>query len=436
MDNASTRQLDKERRNDAYDHLAMAITRETLYAEVWAEPMTTVATRYDVSSNYLARICERLKVPRPPRGYWQQRAVGREEPIPELPEPEPGDDLTWNRDGEPYWRHPPAPIFSPITKRGTRRPERPKTHPILVAVRDDFEDSKEHRFLDDGYLRPKKHDLPDILTSKEALPRALRVANDLFLTLEDQGHWVRMAPQGVVYQTKEFDHRVPVGRSNGFQSRAWQAAPKTLVFVGGVAIGLSLFEIAEEVEVVWSDGRYVRAPKTRAAERRRLEPSRTHRQNLPSGKFGLLAYSPYGVTWSRYWHETERNTFSELHDGITGELERAAPEIVRLTEQARREHEERQRKWETERRENERKEAERRRLEAEERRRKDMQSTIERWRNARDIRAYVADVKRLVAEEGLSIVEGGDVDNELRWALALLPETPSGGSGKSVLRAS
>jgi hypothetical protein len=29
----------------------MSTTREQLYAEVWAEPMTTVAARYEVSSN-------------------------------------------------------------------------------------------------------------------------------------------------------------------------------------------------------------------------------------------------------------------------------------------------------------------------------------------------------------------------------------------------
>jgi hypothetical protein len=47
----------------------MAVSRETLFEEVWKEPMTTVAKRYDVSSNFLARICERLNVPRPARGY-------------------------------------------------------------------------------------------------------------------------------------------------------------------------------------------------------------------------------------------------------------------------------------------------------------------------------------------------------------------------------
>jgi hypothetical protein len=40
----------------------MSVTREMLFAEVWAEPRTMVAKRYGVSSNYLAHVCERLNV--------------------------------------------------------------------------------------------------------------------------------------------------------------------------------------------------------------------------------------------------------------------------------------------------------------------------------------------------------------------------------------
>src|SRR5580658_3804871 len=78
----------------------MGVSRERLYEEVWAEPMTTVAKRYDVSSNFLARVCERLNVPRPSRGHWAQAKVGRVGKRPPLPEPRPGDNVEWVRDGE------------------------------------------------------------------------------------------------------------------------------------------------------------------------------------------------------------------------------------------------------------------------------------------------------------------------------------------------
>ena len=38
--------------------------------------MTRLANRLEVSSNYLARVCEALNVPHPPRGYWARRAAG------------------------------------------------------------------------------------------------------------------------------------------------------------------------------------------------------------------------------------------------------------------------------------------------------------------------------------------------------------------------
>ncbi len=50
----------------------MTVNREKLYEQVWAEPMTTVARQYQVSSNYLARICHRVGVPVPPRGYGRR----------------------------------------------------------------------------------------------------------------------------------------------------------------------------------------------------------------------------------------------------------------------------------------------------------------------------------------------------------------------------
>lgn len=63
----------------------MFVTREDLYRQVWAEPMIAVGARYDVSSSFLARVCRRLSVPQPPRGYWAQIKVGKSLPRPALP---------------------------------------------------------------------------------------------------------------------------------------------------------------------------------------------------------------------------------------------------------------------------------------------------------------------------------------------------------------
>jgi hypothetical protein len=63
----------------------MTVTREALYEEVWADPMIVVATRYEVSANFLARVCHTPNVPHPPRGYWAKLKVGAAPPKPGLP---------------------------------------------------------------------------------------------------------------------------------------------------------------------------------------------------------------------------------------------------------------------------------------------------------------------------------------------------------------
>jgi hypothetical protein len=61
---------------------------------------------------------------------------------------------------------------------------------------------------------------------------------------------------------------------------------------------------------------------------------------------------------------------------------------------------------------------ERQRVEREVQLKKDIAETISKWRMARDVRAYVAEVRALVKDGGLEITGGGSADEELRWALA------------------
>src|SRR5688500_10645031 len=65
--------------------MAVHLTREQLYDELWNEPATKVAARYGISGTALAKICRELDVPVPPRGYWALEAVGRAPAKPPLP---------------------------------------------------------------------------------------------------------------------------------------------------------------------------------------------------------------------------------------------------------------------------------------------------------------------------------------------------------------
>ena len=66
------------------DDESVVLTREQLYDEVWSEPTTTLARKYGLSDVGLAKICRKLDVPVPWRGYWRQKEVGQKVKRPAL----------------------------------------------------------------------------------------------------------------------------------------------------------------------------------------------------------------------------------------------------------------------------------------------------------------------------------------------------------------
>lgn len=56
---------------------ARRVTREELYAAVWQKPMSRLADDFGITGNGLAKICDRLDVPYPPRGYWAKKEAGK-----------------------------------------------------------------------------------------------------------------------------------------------------------------------------------------------------------------------------------------------------------------------------------------------------------------------------------------------------------------------
>src|SRR5688500_5575960 len=142
----------------------MAVTRESLYQQVWSEPATIVSARHGVSANYLARVCQHLNIPRPPRGYWAKLQAGQSpDPIP-LPPAPPGDVLSWEN-GQSAPRSTRGETGTTLIGK-VSRPERSTRHQLVTAVREYFEAG---RLSDVGYLRPLKRNLVDIFVSKPAL---------------------------------------------------------------------------------------------------------------------------------------------------------------------------------------------------------------------------------------------------------------------------
>ena len=69
-------------------------TRETLYEEVWNEPVSTVAKKYGVSDVAIHKLCKSMDIPVPPRGYWAKLRAGQKVEKTPLPETDKRTSVT------------------------------------------------------------------------------------------------------------------------------------------------------------------------------------------------------------------------------------------------------------------------------------------------------------------------------------------------------
>lgn len=410
------------------------LTREQLYELVWQEPMLRIGERLGVSSSYMARVCTELRVPRPAPGYWAQVEFGKKPARLSLPDARPGDVTKWSpgsslgtneraavrqakaAEREPGSEHPAAAV--PATNRRPRKATTAaKCHPVLVGIKPFFEKTRDS---ENGILRPFKRLMADVMASKADLDAAIAAADGVFQELTRRGHRVVIAPLGKQLRRAEVDLR-EVPRKGHYQHAAWSPERPTVVYVGDLAIGLTLFEMTEATEMQYvGNSTYVPVSSLSQMQRRRYEQSRywTTTQDQASGRFCLQAYCPsWMVNWVKRWPETQKGQFASMVPDIVQELEAAAPQLKAQLKAARLKAEEQHRQWEEE--DRLRREAQVRALQEKRRQeaRVDLLAAIAGWNEARGIAAYFVEAEReaeqLEAEERERLLERISLAREL-----------------------
>ena len=76
---------EKDRRREELAMLLRRYDRTAVYEQVWSRPAQQVAKSYGVSVPKFRKVCRRLKVPVPPRGYWARIQNGYGMRTPSLP---------------------------------------------------------------------------------------------------------------------------------------------------------------------------------------------------------------------------------------------------------------------------------------------------------------------------------------------------------------
>lgn len=414
------------------------VSREQLYEAIWSEPAMHLAAKYGVSGSFLARVCDRLRVPRPRPGYWNKLAVGKAPPKPPLPEAEPGDELQWCPADRPLApprapRTPsplkavapdPTPDCNPnadaalstgqeAKKSSPPVPRKrvPATHPLIQGVVGLIPEGKTTR---EGYYRPRKRLLPDLITSPKQLDTIVRLANKLYRLLEARGHRVRMANNSDHFHRLDPDPFPPT-KQRWYHDSLWRPERPTVVYIDSVAIGLSLFELCEYVEMQYVGGEYVPVSQVSRSTKSLLrDRTWTTQQLVPSSKFCLQAYSPYaGTSWSKQWRGKSSALSAELED-IVATLETHPSTIRHLIEEARLAAEKRAREWEEEKQRYVLEEQAKRRAKALEASHTELLAIIEEWNERKRIAAFFEEAMTQAAQ----VSEDAKDDIEQRLAAA------------------
>ena len=400
--------------------MPIRISREDLYREIWAEPATKLARRYDVSSSYLARVCEALNVPHPPRGYWARRTVGVKIPIPPLPPAGPGDPLSWEKGVAVLERLPtlePQPSVTSKTKIGQRR--RLSQHPLVTAWRSHLEDASP---TESGYLLPRKKNVLDAFVTTTMVRAAADALNSVLLELESRGAPVRLSA--------DYSHRrpavdvtqAPIRDQYSRRPNDWLPGRPTLVYVAGAVIGLTLFELTEHVRVRRKGAdRYVRISDLPAL--RRYAPQSPDEADLtrdmPTGRFVLRAYSPiYDTNWQHEWTERQAGEFAGMAKEIADVLVSAATVLVKQVQDAEHRARERRAQLEEESRRHRAREAAEALARARHKAKEDLRSIVGAWNDAFALEAFFAELSRRA--ETLEGHERANLETRIRDARQLM----------------
>jgi len=351
--------------------------RDSLYEEVWATPMAKLAKKYGISDVGLAKVCRKLAIPVPGRGYWAKKEVGQtvqKLPLPALkepvrlykptPKPEPPKIEEYTTPDE---RAQVAKVIERdaqlILKRGSM------SHPLIVQARDILgrsnRDGHDLLWTDEPCL--------DISVSKAALPRALRLAAGLITALEEEG----------------FKIAVKKGHKE-----------KTTATLHNQAIGFTIVERIDHIPLA--------SPPKGGVLQRVLTYAGTPHEQKPSGRLGLQIWQPWNASPKRW------------NDGKTRTLEDLLPEIVAAFLRIALAGKVADEKREAEKAEAERLEEERARkaalIKQEEARVRALHRAAANWERACRIRDLVAAASDGARREGVSVEPGTPFGDWLIWA--------------------
>ncbi len=341
------------------------LIRAELYEKVWTTPMRTLGGELGLSDVGLAKICRKHDIPIPPVGYWRQKETGHELTRPPL---HPAKNATETLDI--FVRERLKPEFATLAAETAPKITIPAELSHALALR--TEKLLAHGKANDKKLMvPKKGATPHLFVSREQLPRALRILNALFLTIEERG-----------------------------QSVSWpKGESAVLTFgVGGETIKFCLLEVINHVPHVLTSAEQKHTWTAPKWDYQMTGKLKLRVDNLPYG------VGPIRSIWSDGKRQQLENCIGDFVVGLNV--------VAAAIKKNRQEIEERDRQWEEERKQEE---EERQVVEEEKRKAEFVSQLVQNWEEATRLRRFAKSMQESAGQLDLSDREKSDVQQVIDW---------------------
>jgi hypothetical protein len=255
--------------------------REELYERVWAAPISQIAKEENISDRGLAKICKKLDVPRPPRGYWAKAAAGKKPRKKRLPKTKSRTPMVHRRwvdevhDKEMSGAAVELPCANESLEEVVVPDELTEPHPLLAKSLKKLRTKKPRPLTKTARLDVQ-------VTTPEARERAFRIMDALLKALDARGIEVE------VTKPKPEEHK--------------SVASETRARVMGIGVAFGLDEQEDSIKTVH---------QTKWGKKLGIAPTaKYHRE--PNGKLALR------IRTNVYFRSGRRRTWA---DGKTQRVE-------------------------------------------------------------------------------------------------------------------
>ena len=357
--------------------------------------MREVAKEYGISDTALAKICKKLNIPRPGRGYWARKvATGSAErpPLPPLAQGESPEHRASR------WKDPIEDLeFSDEAQALLTREQGPE---MVITIPDELQNPHQWIRKSAGTLRqhPKNPDQAllkraclDIRATRTTLDRALLVADTLLKALDTRGFSVEVSTPASAGQER-------------YGSRSGAVPSKTSVHILDSFIE---FSVEEGHDITKIEPKELRRKSSESSDSWTYTPPPEYRHD-PNGKLALKINTYIPGHPRRTWSDGKRQRIESCLNAFIIALIRGAEllrlgRVVKMREDEKRKEEHLRRQEDAAQREHE------------ETMRADLISRVGDWSLAGKILEFVAHVESAEADQCKDASDQYKLENWLAW---------------------